>query len=70
MSWTKADFLLAEEHVRQAEAMIARQEKILSDLRMDGHSTDDAESLLYAMRDSLRVFRKHRDMIAQDLAKQ
>lgn len=37
---------MAERHVREGEALIARQRRLIDKLARDGHSTDDAQEFL------------------------
>jgi hypothetical protein len=67
MPWTKADLRRAETHLKRAWEMVARQEKIVHELGLNGHSTKDAEELLRLMRESLKVFRRHRNTIEREM---
>jgi len=53
----------AERHVRQAEATIARQERIIAELEQDGHreQAELARQLLQTMQSVLMVAREHAD---------
>jgi hypothetical protein len=57
----------AEQHVAEAEAKIVRQRQLIEKLRRDGHETDLAESLLYALETSLHAFEHHRKLILEHL---
>ena len=59
------DLLIAEEHVAQAEAALARLEGV----QARGVPLDETEQkLLRATKESLIEFRKHRDLIAETIA--
>jgi hypothetical protein len=53
----------ANQHIREAEERIARQEAIVRELATDGHDTHNAEALLQIFRDTLARMKEHRDSI-------
>jgi hypothetical protein len=60
---------MVQRHIRQGEAMIARQEALTAKLERDGHETllVDAQKMLVSMHDLQRQHCAHRD---RELAKQ
>ena len=58
---------LADRHIAECRAHIARQREIIEELRRDGHETDLAETLLDVLETSLRAFERHRDLILDRL---
>ena len=65
--YTSVDLAMAERHIAEGEAHIARQEQILTSLRSGGHPTDDAETLLRLLNETQAEHCAHRDAIAQAL---
>lgn len=57
----------ANQHVREAEERIAKQEALVRQLAADGHDIRDAEALLQAFRDTLAGMKEHRDLIKTEL---
>ena len=53
----------ADDHIATAESLIARQLSLLGELERDGHATENARTLLEAMRESLRQMHAHRRLI-------
>jgi predicted nucleic acid-binding Zn-ribbon protein len=64
----QADFDKAEQDIRDGEARIEQQRRLIDDLRRDGHETVEAEKLLWALQQSLDAWRAHRDTIRTLLA--
>ena len=54
-------FALAQRHVREGEARVARQEEIVASLRRDGHmaAAMRGEAVLVQMRRALELGRRH-----------
>lgn len=50
---------IAERHVREGEAIVSRQRRIVDELRRDGHDTADAERLLAVFEASLKSLWDH-----------
>ncbi len=50
---------LAEHHLREAEARVARQEALVAELTLHGHDTSLSEALLDTMRATLELMRDH-----------
>ena len=69
MAFTQADLDMAELHIAQGERHVARQEEILTELRLAGGDTTLAESLLGEFHASLRMHREDRDRIAAELTR-
>ena len=67
-SYTHSDLLMADRHIAEGERHIVQQELILTSLRLKGHSTDEAETLLTILNDTQAEHRKHRDAIASALS--
>jgi hypothetical protein len=57
----------AEQHIAEAEGHITHQRKVVEELRLGGHKTDLAESLLLALEISLHAFEHHRNLILERL---
>lgn len=56
---------LAERHVRDGEARVARQREIIEELRQGGHPTLDAENLLTTFEESLREHQRRLTQLRQ-----
>jgi len=69
MTYTPADLDLAEHHVAQGEQHVIDQEKMITELRLRGQSTDIAEDLLRQFSELLDQHRKHRDQIKAALGR-
>jgi hypothetical protein len=54
---------LAERHISEVKAHVARQREVIEYLKAAGHDFDLAVSMLDALETSLRVFEHHRDLI-------
>lgn len=65
--YTAADVAHADRHIAAAEAHVARQEILITELELKGHATDGARDLLKSLQASLVEHRKHRDTIAAAL---
>lgn len=61
---------IAERHVRDAEARIARQIQIVNTLKDLRYDTTEAEKALGVQYDFLQLAREHLAMIQQDLRRQ
>jgi hypothetical protein len=59
-----AQLVVADRHIAEGEARLARQREMIEELRRDGHDTDRAEALLAAFARSLETWRTHRNAIA------
>lgn len=66
--YTWADLELADRHIVEGRQLIARQEEILSSLRMHGLPCSEAEKLLVLFNDTHAEHQKHRDAIAAAIA--
>lgn len=66
-SYTREDLELAERHVMEGEIRVAEQERLVSELRLQGHSTDDAVELATELAETLTLFKAHRDAVAKAL---
>jgi hypothetical protein len=64
----KAKLAVAEQHVREAERIVARQR--ITRLRSQGLEIIEAEQTLEIFEQSLRAFRRHRDSILRDLGRE
>ena len=65
--FTLADLEMADRHVAQGEQHIARQEMLLTSLRLKGFQTVDATALLKLLNEAQAEHRAHRDAIATAL---
>lgn len=59
---------MAERHVREAEAHVARQEETVQQLRRDGHDTKQAEALLTTFEATLVEHRRGLDLVRREHA--
>lgn len=57
----------ADRDISEGEARIEEQERRLARLRADGHDTKEAEAILAELRQTLEVWRGHRQTIVQVL---
>ena len=62
--YTSADLHMADRHIAQGEAHIARQEVLLTSLLLRGLPTAEAEKLLKLFNESQTEHRAHRVAIA------
>jgi len=67
MRHTNADLMLAEQHIAEGEQHVARQEGIVTDLKLHGADTKVAEELLAEFQATLEMHREDRDRIAKHL---
>ena len=63
-----SDLAVADAHVAQGERHVVRQREIIDELKLGGHSTRLAESLLDSFEQTLASHVAHRDRILADLA--
>lgn len=63
--YTAADLAMADRHLAEGEQHIARQEMLVTSLRLKGHPTDEAESLLRLFNQAQIEHRLHRQAIAE-----
>ena len=54
---------LADRHIAECNAHIARQREVIEGLRKDGHATDTAEATLHAVESRLHTLERIRDLI-------
>ena len=54
---------MAERHVREGEAHVARQRDLVAELRRDGHDTEQAEQLLTTFEATLAQHRKGLELV-------
>jgi Spy/CpxP family protein refolding chaperone len=59
---------LAEQHVKEGEAIIERQRDLIARLTADGHDTAKANALLAQFIDTLRAQNEDRDRLQRELA--
>jgi len=59
----------ADRHIAETKKRIARQRVIVQNAINNGHRSIEAESMLRAFEESLRLFEKHRQLILNFLAK-
>ena len=64
----QADLEKAERDIRHGEERIAQQQRLIDELRRDGHDIAEAEKLLWTLQQSLETWRAHRDTIHRLLA--
>jgi hypothetical protein len=58
----------ADQHIATAQALISRQQSVVTELERDGHDPSIARDLLQAMTDSLAEMHRHRAIIEAELA--
>jgi hypothetical protein len=63
----KEELEMAERHIREGEAHVARQREIISELSQDGHATHRAQALLAIFEQTLASHRDHRDLILREI---
>ena len=62
--YTTADLAMADRHLAEGEQHIARQELLVTSLRLKGHPTEEAEALLRLFNQAQVEHRLHRQAIA------
>ena len=65
--YTRADVDMADRHIAEGEQHIARQEALLSRLRMQSLPTEEAEKLLAILNSTMVGHRTHRAAIIEAL---
>lgn len=60
------ELAMAERHVREGEAIVSRQRRIVDELRRDGHSTATAEQLLAIFESSLKGLLDHLRLVQRE----
>ena len=60
------ELAMAERHVREGEAIVSRQRRIVEELRRDGHPTATAEQLLTIFEASLQSLRDHLRLVQSE----
>ena len=64
----QADLEKADRDIREGEARVAQQMRLIDELRRDGHDVADAEKLLRTLEEALDTWKAHRDTIRSMLA--
>ncbi|MDR5741124.1 MULTISPECIES: hypothetical protein [unclassified Caballeronia] len=67
LEFEEAQLRKADKDVAQAEQRIRHQEKIVLELRTDGHDTSLSLELLETMRTTLRAMCEHRRQIVEHI---
>ncbi|MBB5712521.1 hypothetical protein [Sphingomonas xinjiangensis] len=65
--YTQADVDMADRHIAQGERHIAQQEELITRLRVQAHSTQEAENLLALFNSTMVEHRAHRAAIIEAL---
>ena len=65
----RQELALAERHVLESEARIARQAEVVRALEADGHDTAQAQELLAVLEQALSAIDTHRRQIVRELAR-
>jgi hypothetical protein len=60
--------VLADQHIMDGEARVARQQALIHELTTDGHDTASAEALLTTLLQALNGMRAHRTTILAEVA--
>ncbi len=63
------ELAVADRHVAECQARIARQAELVRELEHDGHDTKDAENLLQVMKEGLAAIEAHRQHIVRELSR-
>jgi hypothetical protein len=63
----RSDLAKAERDIAEGAERVARQAKLVEELRRDGHGVSEAERLLKSMRATLALWRAHRRQIVSAL---
>jgi hypothetical protein len=69
MPFTSDDLLAAERNVAKGVKHVAKQEAVVTELRLEGADTRLAEEVLAAFQRSLRRHREDRELIARELGR-
>ena len=59
----------ADRGITDGERRIFAQELLIKQLHRSGHETDGAERLLLTLRQTMEVWRDHRELILQEIAR-
>lgn len=65
---TEQHLALAERHLVEAEARVARQRVLIEELATDGHDTHGAETLLATLLAAMDGMRAHRTILLAEVA--
>jgi len=63
----RAHLAMADRDIAEGEERVLRQEQLVARLRAESRSTTEAEALLRLLRDTLQVWKAHRDQILRAL---
>jgi len=61
-------FAIAKAHIARGKAAVARQRRVIEELRAHGHDTTDAESFLKLLLQALQIMRRHLRGIESEIA--
>ena len=61
--------ITANRNITDGERRISAQALLTERLRSAGHETTDAELLLQTLQETLETWRRHRDLIVQEIAR-
>jgi hypothetical protein len=65
----RAHLAEADRHLTNGKRRVARQQRLVAELKADGHSTAKAQQLLRTMQESLAQYEIHRQAIVDKLTK-
>lgn len=68
LSWERDNLVKSDSDIVAGEGRITRQAALIERLRRDGRSTSDAEGLLETLRQTLQLWRDHREGILRRIA--
>ena len=68
LAMERAHLALAERDIIEGEGRVFRQEELMALMRSQGQTTAEAEALLRVLRETLLVWKAHRDQILRMIA--
>lgn len=68
LAMERAHLALAERDIIEGEDRVFRQEELMALMRSQGQNTAEAEALLRVLRETLLVWKAHRDQILRTIA--
>lgn len=68
LAMERAHLALAERDIIEGEDRVFRQEELVALMRSQGQNTAEAEALLRVLRETLLVWKAHRDQILRTIA--
>ena len=68
LAMERAHLALAERDIIEGEDRVFRQDELMALMRSQGQNTAEAEALLRVLRETLLVWKAHRDQILRTIA--